>query len=71
MPQSFGLVEFVRDKAPSSSIELIPLISVHVEAIIYDVTAQVVLVQKYKNVKTNPIETQYIFPLDSLATVCG
>ena len=49
----------------------VPLVSVHVEAEIRDYGAWVVLIQRYRNDESQPIEAVYKFPLDEAAAVCG
>eukprot|EP00026_Physarum_polycephalum_P001331 Phypoly_transcript_01332.p1 GENE.Phypoly_transcript_01332~~Phypoly_transcript_01332.p1 ORF type:complete len:1084 (+),score=184.21 Phypoly_transcript_01332:97-3348(+) len=48
----------------------VPLLGVHAEGTICDFTAEVTLNQRYKNLEQNPIEIEYIFPLDDLGAVC-
>ncbi len=42
----------------------VPLLGVRVEAEVKDYAARVVLVQRYRNDETQPIEAVYKFPLD-------
>lgn len=48
-----------------------PLRSVHVRAKIVDMSAKVSLFQEYENEENEPIEAEYLFPLNDGATVCG
>jgi len=51
--------------------QTVPLLGVRVEAEIKDYAARVVLVQRYRNDETQPIEAVYKFPLDEAAAVCA
>lgn len=48
-----------------------PLKSVHVRAKIVDMSAKVSIYQEYENEENEPIEAEYLFPLNDGATVCG
>ena len=49
----------------------VPLVGVAVEAEIKDYSTRVVLIQRYRNDESEPIEAVYKFPLDDAAAVCG
>ncbi|XP_057306534.1 protein mono-ADP-ribosyltransferase PARP4-like isoform X3 [Hydractinia symbiolongicarpus] len=49
----------------------IPLTAVHVRAKLQDLASEVVVLQAYTNESTVAIEAKYVFPLDSMAAVCG
>ena len=51
--------------------DLVPLVGVRVEAEIRDYGVRVVLIQRYRNDESEPIEAVYKFPLDDAAAVCG
>lgn len=48
-----------------------PLKSVHVRVKIVDMSAKVCIFQEYENEENEPIEAEYLFPLNDGATVCG
>ena len=48
-----------------------PLKSVHVEAKLIDLAAEVVVFQEYVNEGSESIEAKYVFPLNDMAAVCG
>ncbi|CAG0903393.1 unnamed protein product [Darwinula stevensoni] len=49
----------------------IPLTKVSADVTWLDVGIKVTLTQTYKNRETKPVETQYVFPVDDRAAVCG
>ncbi|XP_065065834.1 protein mono-ADP-ribosyltransferase PARP4-like isoform X2 [Rhopilema esculentum] len=49
----------------------VPLKSVHVRAKLVDLAAEVVVFQEYVNESSESIEAKYVFPLNSMAAVCG
>jgi hypothetical protein len=51
--------------------QAVPLLGVRVEAEIKDYGARVVLIQRYRNDESQPIEAAYKFPLDEAAAVCA
>ncbi|XP_078001506.1 protein mono-ADP-ribosyltransferase PARP4-like isoform X2 [Glandiceps talaboti] len=55
----------------STGDEPIPLKSVHIKAKLLDLAAQVIVMQAYTNDSNQPIEAKYVFPLDTMAAVCG
>ncbi|XP_071956345.1 protein mono-ADP-ribosyltransferase PARP4-like isoform X2 [Antedon mediterranea] len=55
----------------SKSNNSVPLTAVHIRAQLIDLTAQVVVLQAYRNDSNVPIEAKYVFPLDDMAAVCG
>ncbi|XP_070569266.1 protein mono-ADP-ribosyltransferase PARP4-like [Ptychodera flava] len=55
----------------STSDTPVPLKSVHVRAKLMDLVAQVIVMQAYFNESKDPIEAKYVFPLDTMAAVCG
>lgn len=69
-------IELIKPDAQKSSLKSIsgksmPLKSVHVRAKIVDMSAKVSLFQEYENEENEPIEAEYLFPLNDGATVCG
>ena len=51
--------------------DLVPLVGVRVEAEIRDYGVRVVVIQRYRNDESQPIEAVYKFPLEEGAAVCG
>ncbi|XP_057306524.1 protein mono-ADP-ribosyltransferase PARP4-like isoform X2 [Hydractinia symbiolongicarpus] len=49
----------------------IPLTAVHVRAKLQHLASEVVVLQAYTNESTEAIEAKYVFPMDSMAAVCG
>ncbi|XP_063953613.1 uncharacterized protein LOC129256833 isoform X2 [Lytechinus pictus] len=49
----------------------VELEAVHVRASIIDLAAEVIVLQKYRNIGEQTAETRYVFPLDERAAVCG
>ncbi|XP_030856240.1 uncharacterized protein LOC579780 isoform X3 [Strongylocentrotus purpuratus] len=49
----------------------VELEAVHVRASIIDLAAEVIVLQKYRNVGEETADTRYVFPLDERAAVCG
>ncbi|KAJ5074677.1 von willebrand factor a domain-containing protein 5a [Anaeramoeba ignava] len=49
----------------------VPLKGISVNCEIFGFTASVTLNQRYENEENNPIETVFVFPLDSESAVCG
>ena len=51
--------------------DLVPLVGVRVEAEIRDYGVRVVVIQRYRNDESGPIEAVYRFPLDEAAAAVG
>lgn len=49
----------------------VPLAGVSIQADISNLSARVVIAQRYVNIEAHPIEATYLFPLDESAAVCG
>ncbi|CAG0890317.1 unnamed protein product [Darwinula stevensoni] len=54
-----------------TKLDPIPLTKVSADVTWLDLGIKVTLTQTYKNKETKPVETQYVFPVDDRAAVCG
>ena len=70
MPNSTATAESPR-AGLNAKAAAIPLEGVSVEADLTDLSARVVVTQRYRNAEDRAVEAVYTFPLDEQAAVCG